>query len=521
MATTTSKHFPIQDSRQSFSSSLAQATNYNASGRASSRRSSNVGDFVQLLSTPPRRFSTQKGIIEEHNFANAEWSLSPAVAGPRRFSVQQTLIREDTNHGAELMSTSSRRFSVQDTFDGFRGGLPSDQRRFSVQESSRIHLNENEHVVNNHASDSSPAAFLALPEASSSVGRRASTYEVKIHENKSQRALAYWNSLLLNDFIPSSFPLPQGAAFTGGHVFEKTSMILSDTRTLYRSCADGGFTTLSMIQAAWAVIVSNYTNTHDVCFAYRPHAHKIDDSTLHTFYRRVLIDNKETCKDFIRDVNISYLEALAHQECSESDILSGLDNFHTTLLAISVGGTGVSDNYFHTEVDQLPMFLKSHSLANSPQHDLTVLLDIGEDTITVEFCYSTGKIVPSMINSIADSFRKALYGFATSYMSAIGKISLLSELDKTTIWDWNEYLPPLIPQCVHETVEAQVLLKPDFEAICSFDQDFSYRELDEASGRLAAHLISVGVGPGVFVPLCFDKSSWAIVSMFAVLKAGK
>jgi non-ribosomal peptide synthetase component F len=37
---------------------------------------------------------------------------------------------------------------------------------------------------------------------------------------------------------------------------------------------------------------------------------------------------------------------------------------------------------------------------------------------------------------------------------------------------------------------------------------------------LADYLSTRGIGPEVIVPLCFEKSLWAIVSLLAVLKAG-
>ncbi|KAH1908176.1 hypothetical protein KXV58_006201, partial [Aspergillus fumigatus] len=74
--------------------------------------------------------------------------------------------------------------------------------------------------------------------------------------------------------------------------------------------------------------------------------------------------------------------------------------------------------------------------------------------------------------------------------------------------------------CMHEIVQEQVALHPDAPAICSWDGDLTYGELDALAHRLAHHLATLGIGPEVMVPLCFDKSTWAIVAMLAVLKAG-
>ncbi|KAH8757073.1 hypothetical protein BGZ57DRAFT_802778, partial [Hyaloscypha finlandica] len=74
--------------------------------------------------------------------------------------------------------------------------------------------------------------------------------------------------------------------------------------------------------------------------------------------------------------------------------------------------------------------------------------------------------------------------------------------------------------CIHQVFAQRVRERPDSEAVCGWDQQFSYSELDTLSSRLAFRLVSLNVGSEVLVPLCFEKSAWTIVAMMAVLKAG-
>ena len=55
----------------------------------------------------------------------------------------------------------------------------------------------------------------------------------------------------------------------------------------------------------------------------------------------------------------------------------------------------------------------------------------------------------------------------------------------------------------------------------SFDgRSMTYRELDEASNRLAHLLTGYGAGPGQCVALLLTRSAQAVVAMLAVLKTG-
>lgn len=77
-----------------------------------------------------------------------------------------------------------------------------------------------------------------------------------------------------------------------------------------------------------------------------------------------------------------------------------------------------------------------------------------------------------------------------------------------------------VDRCVHELVEERCRAQPDAPAVCAWDGDLTYAELNAHSSALAAHLVERGVGPEVFVPLCFEKSRWTTVAMLGVMKAG-
>lgn len=74
--------------------------------------------------------------------------------------------------------------------------------------------------------------------------------------------------------------------------------------------------------------------------------------------------------------------------------------------------------------------------------------------------------------------------------------------------------------CMHEIILKQCRLHPDRTAVCSWDGDLTYGELDDLSSRLAHHLVDLGVQPETFVLSCFQKSTWAIVTRLAILRAG-
>ena len=67
---------------------------------------------------------------------------------------------------------------------------------------------------------------------------------------------------------------------------------------------------------------------------------------------------------------------------------------------------------------------------------------------------------------------------------------------------------------------AQVARAPEAVALTCGARSWTYRELDEASNRLAHLLIGYGAGPGQCVALLFSRCAEAIVAILAVLKSG-
>jgi non-ribosomal peptide synthetase component F len=71
-----------------------------------------------------------------------------------------------------------------------------------------------------------------------------------------------------------------------------------------------------------------------------------------------------------------------------------------------------------------------------------------------------------------------------------------------------------------ELLAAAVAADPDALAVVDGVRQWSYRELDEASNRLARVLIEVGVGPERAVGVAMDRCAELVLAWWAVLKAG-
>ncbi|MEH0589606.1 AMP-binding protein [Streptomyces sp. B21-106] len=72
----------------------------------------------------------------------------------------------------------------------------------------------------------------------------------------------------------------------------------------------------------------------------------------------------------------------------------------------------------------------------------------------------------------------------------------------------------------HRQVERTARFAPDAPALRTATRSWTYRQLDEASSRLANELVGRGVHAGELVGLCLERSDLAVVAMLAIAKAG-
>jgi len=96
----------------------------------------------------------------------------------------------------------------------------------------------------------------------------------------------------------------------------------------------------------------------------------------------------------------------------------------------------------------------------------------------------------------------------------------ISENELAQIWGWNAIVPPTAERCMHDIIADEMRKDPERPAVLSWDGELTYGELDRLSAQLAVKLMGLGVGVGVTVPLCFEKSMWTVVGVLAIMRAG-
>jgi amino acid adenylation domain-containing protein len=156
------------------------------------------------------------------------------------------------------------------------------------------------------------------------------------------------------------------------------------------------------------------------------------------------------------------------------------------------------------------------------KYDLTLSLTEGGGGIGGSLDYNVDLFdAPTMVR-LLDHWRALLEGVAADSGSRLSALPLLGPAERQQLLrEWSDAAPVAGEAApVHELFAAQAARRPDTVALVSGDQVLTYGELASRSSRMARRLAELGVGPGVLVGLCAERSPELVLGVLAILAAG-
>ena len=366
---------------------------------------------------------------------------------------------------------------------------------------------------------------------SSREPQRAYRSLIRHLQNQSgEQGVAYWEAYL-SGTEPCLFPTYLVSQQNSTGPLHSTTVHLEvDVSTVLRFCEKNDVLLSSVVYTAWAMVLRAYTNTNQVCFGYAASGRDapikgIEEAVgpfINAMVCKVDIDVASTLREIATTIQQDFLEALPHQHVSLSEILHslplethyGLFNTGVSVQRSSTTRTGQSDG------GSADMDL--HVLHNHDPSEFAITVNVGysAEKIDIILKYRPSAVSDQQMAGVASTLRKAMAVVVSQPAYTVRQADLFSQRDRQLVEAWNADPSPAQLFCLHQVLESQAKLYPDAPAICSWDGAMTYRELEERSTKLAGHLCAQGAGPGCRIPLCFEKSIWAVVSILAVMKSG-
>ena len=345
-------------------------------------------------------------------------------------------------------------------------------------------------------------------------------------QNGVERSREYWKQQL-QGAQKADFPSSSGKAS-------------SRTKTLSRKITFPahsalGVTKASVLRAAWAIVLGRYCDTDDVCFGETMSGRQANLSgiesmpglTVATVPVRVKLNKSEPVSQLLQDIHAQSNERVAHEQFGIQNMVKISDDAKaacdfTSLLAIqplkhiTSGASASSSVLTPLETDDGLEEL----IQNYFSYPLVVQCHLGETEVDLLIIHNVSALDDLKATALARHFEHVVLHILDGQRS-LGDISIAGpwDLDMVTKWNGSTWEQQSL-ETIHSLVAKSAAANPAGEAIYSTEGVLSYASVDTLSTMLAAHLVERGVRSDTVVPVLFEKSVWAIVSMLAIVKAG-
>ena len=350
-------------------------------------------------------------------------------------------------------------------------------------------------------------------------------YIAYLRKSSYESNLTYWRRYLQHA-EPCAFPSLLDGSLTE-RVNRTCELKLESLAELNSFAAQHGATLSNFLQLVWSLVLRVYTGNENVCFGYITSGRDVPVKGIQNavglyismLVCRIDLGNDMAVEKALEQIQNDYSKSMPHQAFSLSNMQHELGSgqaLFNTVFTFQRRFPSPAETQEQLDYDVL------HAL-DPGEYPLTVNVEALDTSVDVQFNYWTDFLCETQASNISDTFEQILHSIMnpTTSQMTVGGIDFCSERHQQRIFDWNDRPLPKVDRCVHDVIYQQSQELPlDAPAVCSWDEDLTYMKLMSLAKRLAKHLVSLGVGPEKYVPLCFEKSTWAVVAILGVLEAG-
>ncbi|HEX5751715.1 MAG TPA: amino acid adenylation domain-containing protein, partial [Archangium sp.] len=346
-----------------------------------------------------------------------------------------------------------------------------------------------------------------------------------------EQQLSYWRQQLSGApaslELPTDKPRPSVQSHSGAHIEVHLSKALSESLKAF--CQREGVTPFMALLAAFQLLLSRYSGQDDISvgspIAGRRHAELegLIGFFVNTLVLRARLSGVSSFRELLHQVRETTLGAFAHQDIPFEKLVEELRP--------------------PRDLSRTPLFQVMFALQNLPTGELQLpglsLRPVEPESTTARFelslalnevpegfggtlTYNTDLFDALTAARMMRHFQVLLEAIAARPYTVLRDLPLLPPEERQQVLvEWNDTRTDFPRDAtLHSLVRSQALRTPEATALVSESGTLTYRQLSEASTRLALHLRSLGVGPGSLVALCIERSPEMLVSLLAILEAG-
>ncbi|WP_156628798.1 non-ribosomal peptide synthetase, partial [Mycobacterium sp. 1274756.6] len=358
--------------------------------------------------------------------------------------------------------------------------------------------------------------------------------------------LAYWETALAGLperlELPTDRPYPPIADYRGDAVTVNWPAELQ--QRIGRVAREHNVTSVMVVQAALAVLLSKLSASTDVAIGVSiagrqdPALEDLVGFFVNTLVLRVDLGGDPTIVELLEQIRHRGLAAYENQDVPFESLVERLNPVrsltHHPLIQVMVGWQNLPWQQDSTaaaglrlgNVDVTPIPGATHSAR------MDLLLSLEERWTADGAAAGIGGLVEfrtdvfdtETIEAMLARLQRLLDAITADPARKLSSVEVLDAGERNRLLDWGNHRVLVERAAARSSLvdlfAAQVVRAPGAVGLTFQGVSLTYRELDEASNRLAHVLVSEGAAPGERVALLLPRSANAIVAILSVLKAG-
>lgn len=342
---------------------------------------------------------------------------------------------------------------------------------------------------------------------------------------------AFWRDQLKGftaptPLCPQRYDIGNGDEMVCGKV--ETRLSSEVTQNLKDLAAQNNLTLNTVVQGAWALLLSRYTREEDVVFgavrACRRSSIEGADSIvglfINTLPMRVRVHRDSSLIPWLKELRAQQVRLRDYEHSPLIEVQKWSDLPPATPLFESII---VFENYdLNTKLRAQggEWTRRDFKLLELTKFPITLYVYGGEE-LKLEIGYQEARCNEATASWLLEHFKTALEEIGTNPCQRLGALSLLTATDRKKLLEWNNTYKPFPENAtVHQLFEAQVDRTPDAVALVFEGRSITYQELNSRANQLANYLRRAGVGPEVLVGICVERSLEMVIGLLGILKAG-
>jgi len=351
------------------------------------------------------------------------------------------------------------------------------------------------------------------------------------------RAEAYWRQTLKGFTSATPVGIGKGADEVEGegegYGAVKSRLDEGASAALQSMARQHQLTLSTLVQGAWALLLSRYSGEEDVVFgvtvsgrpADLPGVETMVGPFINTLPVRVRVEPGAPALEWMKGLQAQLVEMRQYEYSPLAEVQRWSEAGHGQPLFESIF---IFENYPAGEAVQgggsgsgPGISVSSPSTFEKSNYPVLVGAAPG-DRLWLEIDYDNRRFEAAQVERMMRHFEALLRALAADPARRVGELPMLAEDERGLLLRGRNETRAGHPldKCAHELFEEQAARTPGAAALVWPEGSLTYAELDARANRLANHLRRRGVGPETRVGLLAERSAEAVTAMLAVFKAG-